>query len=549
MLAASLAVASVYAFVVDEMGPGRSATADASHDPIQETDQYRRPGSDAGVTSVRGTSAETRGQSLADVQREVILTVQGGYRRAPRRDPIAEDASVSRTRPWITGGGGARRLPGVAVQEAAIQEAAAEAAESTFHFEPMRAYTFMRHDVPDLIVNFDAVAVGDITGDGRDDIVTMGTENAIYLWKQGRPQFLEVPEIITYASHNYTHHKEIVLADFNEDGVLDVATTRVESGDIYWIQSGVNFLLSNGFGGHDFKPYKPVFSLDSEQLNFEHRMTHWSVLDYDGDGHLDIVGSMTARVADPAGSCGNTSGSLGCPYLRVVHGDGHGGVARVKEVPLGAPFQTYAMVAADIDSDGDDDLVMGGTDTDGDGRISLLRNEGGGVWLEYSELFEADFSGGYQLFVADVGGQPLKDIIVSPTREVWSQVAPGEWSSPLALPGYYRFGVAAVADMDGDRRTDLLMSQLRPYSGSYFEPILAFYKQEAGALEMWSEDKLDENLRYNLVPSAFAVGDVGGSACDDLVIAGVHQMIILEGEGCRLHAPPLPDERKSIMSR
>jgi len=169
----------------------------------------------------------------------------------------------------------------------------------------------------------------DVDGDGLRDIVAVALSNPgspaiAFLPGQAGGTFGKLKKSNLSGSSYGGRHIE--TADFNGDGKLDVAVTRLQNG-------GVTVAFGNGAGAFSSSANYPMPGFTN----------HLDVGDINGDGNLDIAaGSVGANPSSPVGN------------VTVLYGNGSGGfsVGNVIGVSFG-----LGIALADANEDGDLDII------------------------------------------------------------------------------------------------------------------------------------------------------------------------------------------------
>lgn len=136
-----------------------------------------------------------------------------------------------------------------------------------------------------------------------------------------------------------------------------------------------------------------------------------------------------------------------------------------------------ALAAADVDGDGDQDIVAVNTEAD---EILVLLNAGDGMFGEPT-LFAA---GGAPTDVrlGDINGDKLADVVVLTRDRVFmlSNLGGGVFDAPVNIDVGGQPGALTLADMDGDGALDLVVTTVSPdevrvlynEAGEFGEPVL-----------------------------------------------------------------------------
>jgi Calx-beta domain/FG-GAP-like repeat/FG-GAP repeat len=274
-----------------------------------------------------------------------------------------------------------------------------------------------------------------------------------------------------------TSPMEIVTADFNNDGNLDLAMTTQ---DAMTGRGAVSVLLGDERGG--FGP--AIHSAAGSGLDA------LAVGDFNTDGNLDLATTDSAGVA--------------------VHlGNGDGAFQPPVQVPLlnDDSFATpFSVAAADFNLDGKSDLVVTGGNVFGGvyGYIEVLLGDGAGVFTTSDSI--SDFQTLSLLAVGDLNADGIPDLAVTDDIETgtsWISVWLGNGDGTLRN-SYWASGpsnlAGAVGDFTGDGIPDLVTTgetlDIRPGlgDGTFAPPSHSAsgpWQWTAAAADVTGDSKLD----------------------------------------------------------
>lgn len=376
------------------------------------------------------------------------------------------------------------------------------------------------------VQDIDLVEIADLTGDGRDDVIALPPYNALLVFVQDTDGTLRPP--LTFVTGDdrsgVTSSKEMVLADFNEDGVTDVAATGL---------TGTDMLLSDGNGG---LAYSSSMYIDTRW---------WSGVDADRDGHMDIVGYNINISCAPSA----------CPERKIYYGDGHGAFSRRVVQRLADVGNPQGFGAHDINRDQIPDLVYQQVPT----------HETGTVFVEYGlpqggysapAVFQPGTRLGGSLTIADLNNDRVLDTLlvdVDPysAPEIRVRRVDGSLEAYYPLPALFvdsKFPL--VADLDGDGANDIALVESRPVQGGRV-PFLAVNLQRDG---MFASLSISQSVNPLGTPSLsahyMAAGDLNGDHCPDMAMASSYNgLFFVYGSDCAHRRPRMKSRDSGFVEK
>jgi hypothetical protein len=312
----------------------------------------------------------------------------------------------------------------------------------------------------------DGLVIGDIDGDGMDDVISVHESDSEYDSSSFDPDFIPPPEghvRIAFASidpDSWTNitiaeatdapaPEDVAIADINQDGFLDVVVAAELSHLIYLENPGDRSARS--------QTWKRLILPMTQGTGSYIRVF---LGDFNGDGIPEITAANKgAQRPGPQDYARSTPVSIfqlrGDPLV----GDSW------REIVLGNYSIPQNAEPVDLDSDGDLDIVIGSR---GENRLAWFENTSRDSEIAFTEHaigINGPNMGGFNLSYADLNGDGRLDIIgAASNKMVWIE-QPADfddaWNShPIGsfLPDSIT-GIE-VADIDGDGDQDLI-------SGSY----------------------------------------------------------------------------------
>ena len=294
----------------------------------------------------------------------------------------------------------------------------------------------------------------------------------------------EAPAMVTH----------LIVVDLDQDGLMDVVFSDAHAETVCWLrQDPLGTFTERPLGDRIKGP------------------THLEAVDMTGNGHLDILVASMGVIAP-------TNDEIGA--VVIMENDGHQNFTN-HYIAEGIPRVTDVR-AADLDGDGDLDLVVGqfGYET---GEIQWMENSGEGWIFRGHKLL--NLSGTIHTPVADMNGDGHLDIVALVSQE-WEEVyvfendGKGNFTPHMVFGSTNEdFGSSGIylADMDGDGDLDILYT-----NGDSFDYLPPGPRPWHGL--QWLENKGGFRFEYHRIDdfagasSAVAV-DVNNNGHMDIIVS------------------------------
>ena len=269
----------------------------------------------------------------------------------------------------------------------------------------------------------------DIDGDGDVDVLSASTLDDKIAWYEnadGKGTFGLQLVITTTADMAIS----VFAADLDGDGDMDVLSASSQDDKIAWYE--------NTGGKGAFGPQK-VITRDADAA--------WSVFaaDLDSDGDMDV---LSASAVDDKIAC-----------YENIDGQGTFGPQQVISEKADLARSVYA---ADLDGDGRVDVL---SVSQKDDKIAWYRNRQETLWDRLVEhIIDTDFNGKISIYSADIDSDGDHDLIAAGNEIACFEnldYASGSFLRHGVVDGSY---VVSLVDMDGDNDTDILGGRYKDIS-------------------------------------------------------------------------------------
>jgi FG-GAP-like repeat/FG-GAP repeat len=300
-------------------------------------------------------------------------------------------------------------------------------------------------------VNSNSVAVADVNGDGKPDLVVVNVNSGTVAVLLGKGNGTFQPAV-TYGAGGAAPIS-VAVADINNDGNPDLLVA-IDNNGVY---SSMGVLLGNGNG-----TFQPAVTYNSGGYS----ACSVAVADVNGDGKPDVVVANLYFAISGSGD----KGSVG-----VLLGNGDGTFQPAVTYSSGA-YEADSVAVADINNDGKLDVLVANQCADAkcakEGTIGVLLGNGDGTFQAVVNYP----SGGYwtlSVAVADVNGDGIPDLVAANDCATVCENNTGYPGSVGVLlgkgngtfspgvsfgSGGYGTRSAVVADLNGDGNPDVVVA-------------------------------------------------------------------------------------------
>lgn len=335
-----------------------------------------------------------------------------------------------------------------------------------------------------------SLSIGDVTGDGRADVVAAGALGPVQVFVQSPSGEVSEPLSLQFPLANPA---TAALAEVNGDDKLDILVAGLT---ISTQQSQLTLLQALGDG----KFAEPT-TYDAPGVSYveSHDMTH--------DGTPDIVGHAT-------------------DHFVVFELRAGGGLKRAADVPTPAlPRREARGCLADVTGDGAVDLIelLG----EGDYGLAISAFDPAHAHFGPPDLYKLGNGHNIACAIADFNHDGRKDVAVTEDPfgyddRTWTlaQDVSGNFLEPKLIGTYGWSGVMAAGDLNHDGRDDLVrLHSLR---------LSVLLQTESGLGDAQFYPYPDASTESQAV----ALGDVNCDGCPDIVTANVTGLVVFYGHGC-----------------
>ncbi|HXU02891.1 MAG TPA: VCBS repeat-containing protein [Polyangia bacterium] len=347
-----------------------------------------------------------------------------------------------------------------------------------------------------------ASALGDVNGDGKDDLVTVGTQVTVRI-NDGSGRLGTPIDVASGVASDDNGADPILMGDLNGDRSTDVVYVHSRN----YPALSVTVLLGDGAGG--FAP-EAEYRAGSGAASL-------AMGDLDGDGDLDLV--LFSNEYEQPGE------------LDVLMNAGDGTFAPA--VKYAAGLIRGPLAIADLDGDARNDVVVGGYPSEsvlvyanrGNGQLMLPVAIPAGVSPVDFALGDVDGDGKADIVVVNQVDRPDSNAQIGGLPSTVSVVR-NRGNGSFAVPVSYAVGIEAwdalLVDLNGDGKLDVVVTNMNT--------------TDASVLTNKGDGTFAGEVRLGVggSPAAILVGEMNGDGRPDLAFISVSwdlAVVLSTGQG------------------
>lgn len=303
--------------------------------------------------------------------------------------------------------------------------------------------------------------------------------------------------------------EEIAMGDFDNDDDLDLIITAENRSDLYRNDGQGNFIFDNSpslepisfseiivgdvdgdgnidvlqFGAPNTSQFPPianlyfnngsgVFTQSQNTVFLPFRQATVEFIDLEGDGDLDVL------------SFGKNENNE--PQVGVYENDGTGNYSIFSNSDI-APHLSNEISVGDVDNDGDEDVLITGSDSGGTPKTILYLNNGAGQFSELMTTSFPDIFAGTNAF-ADLDNDNDLDVLLVGSMAgglpnifsiVFENLGNNNFIAVDSLGGEY-IAESTIADFNGDGKKDIIIQGFVDDTNIYWnETIISSIKENS----------------------------------------------------------------------
>ena len=368
-----------------------------------------------------------------------------------------------------------------------------------------------------------AVALGDLNGDGKLDIVTTNIDAGTVSVLPGKGDGTFSARLDSPVGGDSTSPmRNIALGDLNGDGKLDAVVADYRTSQVGMLVGSMSVLLGNGDG---------TFSILTSLVTDPYQ-TSLALVDLNEDGKLDLLVGSSSTVDVLLGMGDGTfatrgayTGAIGGMALGDLNGDGKLDLLTRSGSSVGmlsgkgdgtfATWATYptgeypvSVALGDLDGDGKLDVVSANQDSD---TASVLLGKGDGTFADNVDYPTGN--GPTAVVLGDLSGDGKLDLALTNDKSVSVLLGKGDgtFADKVDYPTGDQPTAVALGDLNGDGQPDMVTSN----SGGTSRLGTASVLLGTGG------GKFAANVDYQAGnnPRGVALGDLNGDGNLDIVVA------------------------------